>query len=183
MIGVRALRIPDVKIFEGRVFSDDRGYFLEGWNARALSATGFHENFVQDNVVQSRHGVVRGLHYQMRRPQGKLVRCVAGEVFDVAVDLRRTSISFGHWVGEYLTAENGLGIWIPPGFAHGYCVLSEAATVYYKCTEFYEPAEERGLVWTDPDIGIEWPLSRVRKPVINVRDASAPRLSVAETYP
>ena len=183
MIGVRALRIPEVKVFEPRIFADERGYFLEAWNARALSVAGFNENFVQDNLVQSRHGAIRGLHYQMARPQGKLIRCVAGEIFDVAVDLRRSSPTFGEWVAEFLSAENGFSLWVPPGFAHGYCVVSESATVYYKCTEFYDPGEERMLLWSDPAIGIEWPFDRMRARLVNARDAAAPPLSMAETYP
>ena len=130
MIGVRALRIPDVKVFEPRIFADERGWFLEAWNARTLSAAGFHENFVQDNLVQSLHGAIRGLHYQLARPQGKLIRCVAGEIFDVAVDLRKSSPTFGEWVAEFLSAENGFSLWVPPGFAHGYCVVSESG----RCT-------------------------------------------------
>jgi dTDP-4-dehydrorhamnose 3,5-epimerase len=183
VIGVRALRIPEVKVFEPRIFADERGYFLEAWNARALSVAGFHENFVQDNLVQSRHGAIRGLHYQMARPQGKLVRCVDGEIFDVAVDLRRSSPTFGQWAAEFLSAANGLSLWVPPGFAHGYCVLTESATVYYKCTEFYDPGEERMLLWNDPAIGIEWPFDRMRARLVNARDAAAPPLAMAETYP
>lgn len=183
MIGMRALRIPDVRIIEPRVFADERGYFLEAWNARALAAAGFDENFVQDNLVHSRHGVVRGLHYQLARPQGKLVRCVAGEIFDVAVDVRASSPTFGEWVAEHLSAENGLALWVPPGFAHGYCVVSESATVYYKCTEFYDSAQERMLLWNDPAVGIAWPLDRMRERIVNARDAAAPPLSMAEKYP
>jgi dTDP-4-dehydrorhamnose 3,5-epimerase len=182
VIGVRALRIPEVLIFEPRIFADERGYFLEAWNARALAAAGFHENFVQDNVVHSRHGAIRGLHYQVAHPQGKLFCCVAGEVFDVAVDLRRSSPTFGEWVAEYLSAENGLSLWVPPGFAHGYCVVSNSATVYYKCTEFYDPDSERTLLWNDPAIGIEWPLDRIALPLVNARDAAAPTLASAERY-
>ena len=182
MVNVRALRIPEVLIFEPRIFRDARGYFQEAWNARTLSAAGFHENFVQDNLVHSRRGSIRALHYQLTRPQGKLVRCVAGEIFDAAVDLRRSSATFGQWVGEFLDAEKGLAIWIPPGFAHGYCAVSEVATVYYKCTQFYEPDSERTLLWNDPAIGIEWPVDRMSARLVNVRDAAAPPLSRAEVY-
>ncbi len=182
MVTVRPLRIPEVQVLEPRTFRDERGYFLEAWNARALAAAGFHENFVQDNLVHSRHGVIRGLHYQMARPQGKLVRCLSGEIFDVAVDLRATSPTFGEWVGELLSEENAYALWVPPGFAHGYCVVSESATVYYKCTEFYEPAEERLLLWNDPAVGVDWPLDRMRARLVNARDAAAPPLSTAETY-
>jgi dTDP-4-dehydrorhamnose 3,5-epimerase len=183
MIGVRALRIPEVQIFEPQIFTDDRGYFLEAWNARALTAAGFHENFVQDNLVHSLHGAIRGLHYQMARPQGKLIRCVAGEIFDVAVDLRKSSPTFGEWVAEFLSAENGFSLWVPPEFAHGYCVVSASATVYYKCTELYDPGEERMLLWNDPAIGIEWPFDRMNARLVNVRDAAAPPLATAERYP
>jgi dTDP-4-dehydrorhamnose 3,5-epimerase len=182
VIAVKALRIPDVLRFETRIFADDRGHLLEAWNARALATAGFHENFVQDNLVQSRHGVIRGLHFQLARPQGKLVRCVAGEVFDVAVDLRRSSPTFGEWVGQILSETDGFSVWIPPGFAHGYCVLGEFATVYYKCTQFYDPADERALLWNDPAIGIEWPLERMHAPLINDRDAAAPPLSRVEMF-
>jgi dTDP-4-dehydrorhamnose 3,5-epimerase len=183
VVTVRALRISEVRVFEAKVFRDERGYFLEAWNARALDAAGFREDFVQDNLVGSRHGVIRGLHYQMVRPQGKLVRCIAGEIFDVAVDLRRGSPTFGAWAGELLSEQNGFALWVPPGFAHGYCVLSDAATVHYKCTELYEPAHERLLLWNDPAVGVEWPLARMHAQLINARDASAPPLSAAESYP
>ncbi len=182
MVSVRALRIPEVLVFEPRQFRDERGCFQEAWNARTLSAAGFHENFVQDNLVQSAHGAVRALHYQIEHAQGKFVRCVTGEIFDVAVDLRRSSPTFGEWVGEYLDAENGWAMWIPPGFAHGYCVVSESAAVYYKCTQFYDAAAERKLLWNDPAIGIDWPLDRIRRPIVVPRDASAPTLANAETY-
>jgi dTDP-4-dehydrorhamnose 3,5-epimerase len=171
-----------VRIFEPRIFTDERGYFLEAWNARTLEAAGLRERFVQDNLVESRHGVIRGLHFQKARPQGKLLRCVAGEVFDVAVDLRRSSPTFGQWVAELLSEKNGHSLWVPPGFAHGYCVLSESALVYYKCTEFYDAADERSLLWNDPAIGIPWPLERMRARLINARDAAAPPLSSAETF-
>jgi dTDP-4-dehydrorhamnose 3,5-epimerase len=174
MMKVRALHIPGVLLFEPRMFGDERGYFQEAWNARSLSSAGFHESFVQDNLVHSNRGVVRALHYQMTRPQGKLVRCVAGEIFDVAVDLRRSSPTYGAWAGEFLDAAQGLALWVPPGFAHGYCVVSDAATVYYKCTQFYEPGSERTLLWNDPAIGIAWPLARLGVPLLNARDASAP---------
>jgi dTDP-4-dehydrorhamnose 3,5-epimerase len=182
VIRVRRLEVPDVQVFEPRIFADDRGRFLEAWNARALETAEFRENFVQDNLVESRHGIVRALHYQMQRPQGKLVRCVAGEIFDVAVDLRRSSPTFGKWVGEILSEQNGFSMWSPPGFAHGYCVLSESATVYYKCTQFYDPEQERVLLWNDPALGIEWPLDRLGTPILNERDAAAIRFESAEAY-
>ncbi len=182
MVTLRSLSIPAVQVFEPKIFRDERGYFFEAWNARALEAAGFRENFVQDNLVGSRHGVLRGLHYQMVRPQGKFVRCIAGEIFDVAVDLRRGSPTFGGWVGEFLSEQNGFALWVPPGFAHGYCVVSDSATVHYKCTEFYEPAHERLLLWNDAAVGVEWPLARMREQLINTRDAAAPVLAKAETY-
>lgn len=182
MVSVRALRIPEVLVFEPRMFRDERGYFQEAWNARTLAAANFHENFVQDNLVQSVRGAVRALHYQLDKPQGKFVRCVEGEIFDVAVDLRRSSPTFGKWVGELLGAERGFSVWVPPGFAHGYCVLSDEAKVYYKCTEFYSPESERTLRWNDPALGIEWPLDRIGKVIVNARDASAPLLASAEVY-
>lgn len=182
MVSVRALRIPEVLVFEPRMFRDERGYFQEAWNSRTLSAANFHENFVQDNLVHSVRGAVRALHYQLVKPQGKLVRCVAGEIFDVAVDLRRSSPTYGQSVTQTLDAETGLSLWVPPGFAHGYCVLSAEATVYYKCTEFYSPESERTIRWDDPTLGIEWPLDRMGKPIVNARDAAAPALREAEVY-
>ncbi len=182
MLCMRALRIADVKIFEPRVFADDRGSFIEAWNVRTLAIAELHEAFVQDNLAHSPHGVVRGLHYQMGHPQGKLVRCVAGEVFDVAVDLRRSSPTFGEAVAEILSQENGFSMWVPPGFAHGYAVLSESASVYYKCTQFYEPGSERTLRWNDPALGISWPLDRMGTPLVNGRDAAAPLFAAAEAY-
>jgi dTDP-4-dehydrorhamnose 3,5-epimerase len=182
VLSVRALRIPEVRIFEPRVFSDERGSFIEAWSTRTLGVAGFHETFVQDNLVHSARGVVRGLHYQMGHPQGKLVRCTAGEIFDVAVDLRRSSPTFGESVWEILSQENGFAMWVPPGFAHGYAVLSESASVYYKCTQFYEPGAERTLRWNDPELGIAWPLDRIGVPQLNARDSGAPMLAAAEVY-
>lgn len=182
MLRARALRIPEVQIFEPRVFADDRGSLIEAWNARAFSVAGLHENFVQDNLVHSQRGVVRGLHYQLAHPQGKLVRCTTGEVFDVAVDLRRSSSHYGTAVWQILSQENGLSMWVPPGFAHGYSVLSDAATVYYKCTQFYDPASERTLRWNDPALAIEWPLHEMGATLVNARDAVAPLLAESECY-
>jgi dTDP-4-dehydrorhamnose 3,5-epimerase len=182
VLSMRALRIPEVRVFEPRVFADDRGSFIEAWNTRTLGVAGLHENFVQDNLVHSQRGVVRGLHYQMGHPQGKLVRCVAGEIFDVAVDLRKSSATFGESVAEILSRENGFSMWIPPGFAHGYAVVSESASVYYKCTQFYEPGGERTLRWDDPALGISWPLEQLGALLMNARDADAPLLSAAEAY-
>lgn len=150
--------IPDVLIIEPKVFGDERGFFLESFNQRAFSqATGLDVQFVQDNHSRSARGVLRGLHYQLQQPQGKLVRVVQGEVFDVAVDLRRSSPTFGQWVGETLSADNKRQLWIPQGFAHGFVVLSETAEFLYKTTDYYAPAHERCIAWNDPAIGIVWP--------------------------
>jgi dTDP-4-dehydrorhamnose 3,5-epimerase len=183
VVKVTSLRIGDIKSIETRVFTDDRGSFFEAWNARALSAAGFHENFVQDNSARSVRGTLRGLHYQLRRPQGKLVRVVWGEVFDVAVDLRRSSSTFGQWVGERLTADSHRALWIPPGFAHGYLTLSATADVYYKCTEYYEPGDEYAVRWDDPALAIAWPLNGIGAPLLSPRDAGARAFADAETYP
>jgi dTDP-4-dehydrorhamnose 3,5-epimerase len=172
--------IPDVKRLEPRVFADDRGYFFESWNARVLADAGIDATFVQDNHSQSRHGVLRGLHYQIEHAQGKLVRCVAGEVFDVAVDLRRSSPTFGRPVGVVLSAQNRAMLWIPPGFAHGFVVLSEAAEFLYKTTDYWYPEHERTLLWSDPALAIRWPLVA---PTVNAKDAAGVPLAAADVYP
>lgn len=150
-------RIPEVLLVEPQVFGDSRGYFLESWHAQKYAELGLEATFVQDNQSRSHQGVLRGLHYQLQQPQGKLVSVLAGSVFDVAVDIRRGSPSFGHWVGIELSADNHRQLYVPPGFAHGFCVLSSSADFYYKCTDYYAPQYEHGLLWNDPDIGIEWP--------------------------
>ena len=151
--------IPDVLLLETRFFSDDRGYFFESFNARDFSqATGLQVEFVQDNHSMSLKGVLRGLHYQIRHPQGKLLRAVRGSVFDVAVDLRKSSPTFGRWVGAMLSAENRRQLWIPPGFAHGFLALSDEAEVLYKITDYWYPEHERTLLWNDPTVGIAWPV-------------------------
>src|SRR6202453_2528146 len=152
-----ATRIADVQVIEPRIFEDSRGLFFESYNERVLAGFGILGPFVQDNQSFSRQGVVRGLHYQIQQPQGKLIRCISGEVFDVAVDLRRHSPTFSQWVGETLSSSNRRMLWIPPGFAHGFMVLSESAEVLYKATDFYAPQHERTILWNDPVIGIEWP--------------------------
>jgi dTDP-4-dehydrorhamnose 3,5-epimerase len=172
--------IPEVCIVEPRVFGDERGFFMETWNARALAAAGIDATFVQDNHSRSRRGVLRGLHYQIEHAQGKLVRVVSGEVFDVAVDLRRSSRTFGRWVGVALSAENRRMLWVPPGFAHGFVVLSDAADFLYKTTDYYHPEHERTLLWNDPDVGIAWPLAGA--PTLAAKDAAGKRLAEAETY-
>jgi dTDP-4-dehydrorhamnose 3,5-epimerase len=181
---VRALAtaIPDVLVIEPTVFGDPRGFFFESWNRRDFaSLAGRDVEFVQDNHSASARNVLRGLHYQLHRPQGKLVRVTAGEVFDVAVDLRRSSPTFGRWVGERLSAENRRMLWVPPGFAHGFLVLSEMAEFLYKATDYYAPENERSLLWNDPALGIAWPLEG--DPVLKARDAAGAPLAQAETYP
>jgi dTDP-4-dehydrorhamnose 3,5-epimerase len=174
--------LPGVVILEPTVFGDERGFFLESHNQRAFEeATGAHASFVQDNHSRSRKGVLRGLHYQIRQPQGKLVRVVAGEVFDVAVDLRRSSPAFGRWTGIRLSAENKRMLWVPPGFAHGFLVLSDAADFLYKTTDYYAPEHERCVIWNDPDIGIRWPLEQ--EPILAQKDRAGARLGEAEVFP
>ena len=174
--------IPEVKIVRPRVFADDRGFFMEAFRASAFAAAGIAGTFVQDNHSGSRRHVLRGLHYQVRRPQGKLVRAVTGEIFDVAVDLRRASPTFGRWVGEILSAENKAMLWVPPGFAHGFLVLSEWADVIYKTTEYYAPELERTIVWNDPALVVGWPLGPGETPLVSAKDAAGARLEEAELY-
>jgi dTDP-4-dehydrorhamnose 3,5-epimerase len=178
----RATAIPDVIVVEPNVFGDERGFFMESWNARAFAQAGIDAAFVQDNHSRSRRGVLRGLHYQIREPQGKLVRVAAGEVYDVAVDLRRSSPTFGRAVGEVLSAENKRMLWIPAGFAHGFLVLSEVADFLYKATAYYAPEHERAVKWDDPQLAIDWPLAGAA-PTVSAKDAAAPLLAQAETYP
>jgi dTDP-4-dehydrorhamnose 3,5-epimerase len=178
----RATAIPDVIVVEPNVFGDERGFFMESWNARVFAQAGIDAAFVQDNHSRSRRGVLRGLHYQIREPQGKLVRVAAGEVYDVAVDLRRSSPTFGRAVGEVLSAENKRMLWIPAGFAHGFLVLSEVADFLYKATAYYAPEHERALKWDDPQLAIDWPLAGAA-PTVSAKDAAAPLLAQAETYP
>ena len=171
--------IPDVLIIEPEVFSDDRGFFFESFNKTLWQeATGVKVDFVQDNHSRSVKSVLRGLHYQIRQPQGKLVRTVFGEVFDVAVDLRKTSPTFGRWVGVNLSNENKYQVWVPKGFAHGFLVLSDVAEVLYKTTDYYAPEYERSIIWNDPDIGIEWPLQN--KPLLSKKDNLASPFKDAE---
>jgi dTDP-4-dehydrorhamnose 3,5-epimerase len=172
--------IPDVKIVEPRVFGDARGFFFESWNARALAEAGIAAEFVQDNHSRSAQGVLRGLHYQLAHAQGKLVRVVAGEVYDVAVDLRRSSPTFGRHVAITLSAEDKRMLWVPPGFAHGFCVISASADFLYKTTDYWHPEDERTLLWNDPALAIAWPLAG--PPTIAPRDAAGMPLSTAETY-
>jgi dTDP-4-dehydrorhamnose 3,5-epimerase len=173
--------IPDVKLIEPKVFGDTRGFFFESYNRRSFSTAGLDAEFVQDNHSRSHRGVLRGLHYQIEHAQGKLVRAIAGVVFDVAVDLRRRSSTFGAHVAIELSADNKRMLWIPPGFAHGFIVVSEAAEFVYKTTDYWSPEHERTLLWNDPALRIRWPL--VGAPIITPRDAAGSPLAVAETYP
>lgn len=171
-------RIPDVVIFEPSVFGDERGFFLESWNERKFRELGFDLTFVQDNHSRSSRGVLRGLHYQFENPQGKLVRVVRGAVFDVAVDIRPDSPTFGAWVGVELSAENHRILYVPPGFAHGFLTLEDGTDFLYKCTDFYAPHDEFSIRWDDPRIGIDWPLKGA-VPMISAKDAAAVPLTEA----
>lgn len=177
-----ATAIPAVLILEPKVHGDERGFFYESYNQRAFEAAiGFSPAFVQDNHSRSTKGVLRGLHYQIRQPQGKLVRVVRGSAFDVAVDIRKSSPTFGRWVGVELSEANRRQLWVPPGFAHGFVVTSESADFLYKATDYYAPEHERCIAWNDPEIGIEWPLDG--PPSLSGKDAAGLRLSEAEVFP
>lgn len=175
--------IPDVVLIEPTVFGDARGFFMETWNQEAFTRSGIDAVFVQDNHSASARWVLRGLHYQLKRTQGKLVRVVAGEVFDVAVDMRRSSPTFGKHVSAHLSADNKHMLWVPPGFAHGFLVLSERAEFVYKCTDFYDPGSERSLRWDDPALNIRWPLPAGAKPELSRKDAAAAPLATADPLP
>ncbi len=173
--------IPDVLLVEPKVFGDDRGFFYESFNEREwFNQTGLNTRFVQHNHSRSLKNVLRGVHYQIKHPQGKLVRVVVGEIFDVAVDLRRNSATFGKWIGEYLTAENKKSLWIPEGFGHGFAVVSDVAEVVYKATDFYAPEHERCLLWRDDDLNINWPLDGT--PITSEKDEQGDTLRDAEVY-
>jgi len=175
------LEIPDVVVFQSTVFGDERGYFFESYNGRKFAElVGQEREFVQDNQSRSTKGVLRGLHYQVEKPQGKLVRVLEGEIFDVAVDLRKQSKTFGNWVGVTLSSEEQNQIWVPEGFAHGFLVLSDHAVVSYKTTAYWSPEHERHLLWNDPAIDIQWPLSGT--PMLSAKDTQALPLDQAETY-
>ncbi len=173
--------IPDVFLIEPKVFGDDRGFFYESWNRKALASIGLDVDFVQDNHSKSQRGVLRGLHYQMQHPQGQLVRAVAGEVFGVAVELRKSSPTFGKWVGFTLSADNKRLAWIPPGFAHGFYVTSESAEFLYKTTDYWFPQYERSLLWSDASVGIEWPLDGAT-PQLAAKDAVGLSLTDCEVF-
>jgi dTDP-4-dehydrorhamnose 3,5-epimerase len=174
--------IPDVIVIQPKVRGDNRGFFLETFREESFTAAGIPGPFVQDNHSGSRQGILRGLHYQIRQAQGKVVRAVAGEIFDVAVDLRRKSPTFGRWEGVVLTAQNKKQLWIPPGFAHGFYILSEWAEVFYKTTDYYAPTWERSLLWNDPAVGIEWPLINGQPPLLSEKDTQGKLLSEAELF-
>ncbi len=171
--------LSGVLLIKPRIFQDDRGFFFETYHERRYWEAGIHAKFVQDNHSFSQHGTLRGLHYQLKHPQGKLVRVTSGEVFDVAVDIRTGSPTFGQWYGTTLSAENNHQLYVPPGLAHGFCVLSPTADFLYKCTDFYTPGDEYSILWNDPDIGIDWPIDA---PVLSSKDAAAPCLKDAQQH-
>lgn len=173
--------LPGVRLLEPKVFGDARGFFLESWNRQTFAELGFNLDFVQDNHSRSARGVLRGLHYQLDDPQGKLVRVTSGAVFDVAVDVRKSSPHFGQWVGYELSADNHRMLWIPPGFAHGFLVLSDSADFLYKTTAYYNPQSDRGIRWNDPLIGVKWPLEG--EPMLSAKDQSLPFVKDADVYP
>ena len=175
--------IPEVVLIRPKVFGDARGFFLESWERRKFASAGLDLDFVQDNHSHSARHILRGLHYQIRQPQGKLVRVTSGTVFDIAVDIRRASPTFGRWVGVTLSAENHHMLWVPPGFAHGYLVLSDSADFLYKVTDFWSPEYERAIRWDDPTVGVRWPLPAGAQPGLSAKDAAAPLLGAAEVYP
>jgi dTDP-4-dehydrorhamnose 3,5-epimerase len=178
---VTPTRLREVLLIEPAVFGDARGFFFESWNEREFARAGIRASFVQDNHSRSEKGVLRGLHYQIRQPQGKLIRVAQGEIFDVVVDVRRSSATFGRWEGARLSAESRNMLWVPVGFAHGFYVLSDFAEVLYKATDFYAPEHERSIAWNDPDLDIDWPLSG--PPLLSPKDAGGARLREAELFP
>jgi dTDP-4-dehydrorhamnose 3,5-epimerase len=175
--------IPDVVLIKPRVFGDHRGFFLESWEERKFAAAGIAARFVQDNHSRSARHTLRGLHYQIEHTQGKLVRVVRGAIFDVAVDIRRSSPTFGRWVGVELSEENRHIMWVPAGFAHGFLVLSETADCLYRCTDFYSPQHERAIAWNDPELAISWPLPAGATPLLSPKDAAAVQFRQAEYLP
>ena len=181
-MNVISTSIPDILILEPKIFGDQRGFFLESYNYKVFNGlTGLNVNFVQDNQSRSTKNVLRGLHYQIQQPQGKLVRVVSGAVFDVAVDIRKSSPTFGQWVGVELSEENNRQIWVPPGFAHGFLVLSNSADFLYKATDYYAPEYERCILWEDPDLSIEWPIDG--EPQLSPKDKDGLLLQQAEVFP
>jgi dTDP-4-dehydrorhamnose 3,5-epimerase len=181
-VDVKTTSIPGVLVIEPKVFGDDRGFFFESFNERRFAElTGLNTRFVQDNHSKSARNVLRGLHYQIRQPQGKLVRVISGEVFDVSVDIRKNSPTFGRWVGFTISAENKRQLWIPEGFAHGFVVTSESAEFLYKTTDYWAPEHERSILWNDPAIGIDWPIDG--HPILSNKDVNGKLLSEAEVFP
>lgn len=174
--------IPDIILIEPKIFGDYRGFFMETYQAQKFSAAGIPTDFVQDNHSGSTQGTLRGLHYQIQQVQGKLVRCVVGEIYDVAVDIRLSSPTFGLWVGEWLTAENKKMLWVPPGFAHGFYVKSEWGELVYKTTDYYAPEWDRSILWNDPKIGIEWPIPGDTAPILSKKDLEAKSLGEADLF-
>ena len=182
LMNIIPTKIPDVLIIEPRVFEDKRGFFFESHNSKVFrDKTGVDADFVQDNHSRSSSHVLRGLHYQIQQPQGKLVRVVAGAIFDVVVDLRKSSPTFGQWFGSLISAENKQQLWVPVGFAHGFCVLSEFAEVQYKTTDYYAPQHERCIIWNDPDLAIAWPLEEA--PIVSAKDQAGTPFKEAEMFP
>lgn len=175
-------KIPDVILIKPKLFGDERGYFFESYQKQLFFDAHISMDFVQDNQSGSKQGILRGLHYQIRQPQGKLVRAMAGKIFDVAVDIRRPSPTFGQWAGTILSSENKHQLWIPPGFAHGFYVLSEWAEVFYKATDYYAPQWERALLWNDPTLNIEWPIHKGQSPSLSAKDADGKILSEIEVF-
>ena len=174
--------IPEVLLIEPKVFGDSRGFFMETWQQKEFNEQVSEYSFVQDNHSKSSKGILRGLHYQLQQSQGKLVRVVQGSVFDVAVDMRKSSPTFGQWVGYELSAENNRMLWVPPGFAHGFYVMSDTAEFVYKCTDYYAPEFERSLAWDDPTVGIEWPIESGETPLLSEKDANGDLLGDADTF-
>jgi dTDP-4-dehydrorhamnose 3,5-epimerase len=181
-VNIIETHIPDVQILEPRVFHDTRGFFLESWSARTFASLGLAHSFVQDNHSRSAKGVLRGLHYQIGRAQGKLVRVSRGAIYDVAVDLRRNSSNFGRWVGVELSDDNMRMLWVPPGFAHGFLTLRDGTDLMYKCTEFYAAPEERTILWNDPALAIDWPLAPGEVPQLSAKDVEGVAFSQAEYF-
>lgn len=178
---ITPLAIPDVLVFDLQLHGDQRGFFMETFREEWFAGILKGKRFVQDNHSKSVKGTLRGLHYQIRHPQGKFIRAVQGEIYDVVVDLRKHSPDFGNWLGVYLNADNNRALWVPEGFAHGFCVTSDSAEIIYKCTDYYDPEHERALLWSDPEIGIEWPIS-VEELVISDKDAGAKSLRDCDVY-
>jgi dTDP-4-dehydrorhamnose 3,5-epimerase len=182
MMKFKPLGLPDVILIEPQIFGDHRGFFMETFREDEFKQHLSCGDFVQDNHSKSDRGILRGLHYQIQHPQGKLVRVISGEVFDVAVDLRKSSLFFGKWSGAVLSAENKLMLWVPPGFAHGFYVISREAEFVYKCTDYYAPEHERCILWNDPSIGIDWPVITGTSPVLSKKDENGVRLKDAEVF-